>query len=508
MALDAESSQGDGAQVSEDDESATGSRRIIHSAHPGLSGDDEPNPALSFPVEAVVARPMWLAIAWLIGGLTLVSLYTVGLVFVTDLAARVGNAAPFLLALPSDRLGTALTALLLLGSSQLARLVFRVRSHSVRDFRGQYHTWKHVANAWLLFAGFVAVGGCELTALVVDQFVQTQFWQRDKLAWIAPALMLGSAVAWGLHREMHGCRVSLLLFQAAFLTSVVSTCCELGCLKLPESVPMAIVVASLRMLSVVLLWNSMRFHARHVIYRSLEPSARRSVWWSKVSNFVRSACQTVGTRLAALTRRKQQTDAEGKPVPAAAAKSATAADSKKKKPAKAKTSAKETDDEERGDDEASRAGSPAEGDVSLSELERLTAPSAPPAAPAPRVTASASSSVQVPVAGKGTTTGAEPATRGSVGSTSTVVPTAKNEGVLASPTIERDEDEDSDDDTRRGRFSSEAVSRDMDDGDTADHDDSDGDDEDGDSGSQTDMRHLSKKQRRKLQQQQRDRNRR
>jgi hypothetical protein len=163
-------------------------------------------------------------------------------------------------------------------ASQLALLIWWLRSQSLKDFQGRYRGW-----ALCACLGFLAVFAIQ-TDLVkpwgetVDWLWHAHVRGKQMWSWLVPVLIFGIPAWRFLHREMRDCRTSLALFWLGLSLAAA----RVG-LTVWGPLPLAdfserLVECAAGMLSAQFLFLSLLLHARHAIYISVEPPAERRSW--------------------------------------------------------------------------------------------------------------------------------------------------------------------------------------------------------------------------------------
>jgi hypothetical protein len=193
-------------------------------------------------------------------------------------AARLGPGLVRFFDLKQARLVRGYVATSVFLASQLAFLLWWLRSQSLQDFTGRYRGW-----ACCAFLGFVAAFAIQTEALpawsqTVDWLWRVDFWKKPTLSWMVPTVLCGLPVWRFLHREMRDCRLSLLLLWLMVLLGAgLAALAVCGPLPLP-ALPARLIQCGIAMLVAQCLFMSFLFHARHAIYISVEPPADRPLW--------------------------------------------------------------------------------------------------------------------------------------------------------------------------------------------------------------------------------------
>jgi hypothetical protein len=244
--------------------------RLVENAH---AGDSPADSALSFDraLGSVVPEQWW---KYLLGGLACLAIAT-GLVIAgahgPSLTAAVGPGIVRLFAFPKAPVARWFSSLLLVVSAQWALLIWWARSHSVKDFDGRYWLWIRVSGAWLLLSGCVATDAAEALTSTFQHLWPHLSDRTAALGWLMPAAAAGVATLVPLAREMRGCRWSrgfLMLGAAAYVAAAVLH------LELESvlAVTADILSSELSLLAgQVAIFLSMWLHARHVLYCSIDP---------------------------------------------------------------------------------------------------------------------------------------------------------------------------------------------------------------------------------------------
>ncbi len=168
---------------------------------------------------------------------------------------------------------------LLFVSAELALFIWSARSQSQNDFDGRYRLWIRVACAWLVFSGCVACGVHEVLRDTVLHFRSDLSDRMLLLGWLGPVAVPGVSIFAGLTREMRACRWShgLLLVAAGVYAGAAGLSFEFESLLAPDGRQVAIQGALLA--GHITLFLSMWCHARHVNYCTADPAVRpRSNW--------------------------------------------------------------------------------------------------------------------------------------------------------------------------------------------------------------------------------------
>jgi len=168
------------------------------------------------------------------------------------------------------------TALLL--SSQLAFLIWWLRSQSLQDFKGRYRGWAGCA-----VIGMMAAFAVETNAVRALSETARWLWHiddgRQRLICLA-ALVLSGVLAWRfLYREMRDCLTSLTLLWLTGLFGVAAVL-PIFDRSLPISqFSLRVSQCGMAMLAALCLFMSFLLQARHAIYVTVEPPAEGPAWF-------------------------------------------------------------------------------------------------------------------------------------------------------------------------------------------------------------------------------------
>lgn len=255
-----------------------GSERTIDGAHTDYPSPDIA-PTSSSPVSRFIPFEWW---KYLIGALSLLVI-SAGLLTVgwkaADLSPTLGPGFERLYAFPDAPAARWFSGLLLFVSAQVALFIWWARSQSHNDFDGRYWLWIRVACVWLIFSGCVATGAQEAFRETVLFFLPDISSRTANLAWLTPALALGLSIIAALAREMRDCRASrgLLWLAAGSYLCAAGLSLEVEYL-LPQAVQPLLVQGCLSV-GHVGLFLSMWWHARHVVHCTADPAMRPKSNW-------------------------------------------------------------------------------------------------------------------------------------------------------------------------------------------------------------------------------------
>lgn len=243
-----------------------GVSRVVHAAP--QAGASE---VAALPLGGLVPSAWW---AYAAGGLAAM-LVGAGIV-IGGWSQPIGSTAltglPRLVAWPDAPVARWYSALLLTLSSQLSLLIWWGRSRSLKDFQGRYRIWKRAAAVWLFFSFCAATGGHRALIESLLAYVPADWERLDAAAWLIPATVVGLTLLATLNREMAECRVSrLALFLSAASYFVAGTAHLRFGLPLTAA-RLHLLMAGSSMIGHMSLFLSMWLHARHVLHFTHDPS--------------------------------------------------------------------------------------------------------------------------------------------------------------------------------------------------------------------------------------------
>jgi hypothetical protein len=248
-----------------------GSIRTVDGAHTN-GPSTAPANSLNLPVSTLVPAAGWKYLVGGLLGLALSAVIVVAGYFLPRLPLIVGTGLSDLLALPNGRLAQWFSGFLLLLCAQLALFIWWARSRSLEDFEGRYWLWIRTAGVWLVLSGCLSTEAHNV-ALCTIHFLRPELTRTyANLCWMIPAAIVGVWLAGALVREMRGCRTSraFLLAACAIQMSTAAVHLELDSFLSPAA--RAVVVQAGLLTAHVALFVSMWLHARHVLHFSADPA--------------------------------------------------------------------------------------------------------------------------------------------------------------------------------------------------------------------------------------------
>ncbi len=255
----------------------TGKSRVGHTAHiEHPSGASACTPR--FPISALVPPEWWKYLIGATACLATAACLIFAGVCVAKRPHSAENGIVSLFAFPEAKIATWFSSLLLTVSSQLALLIWWVRSQSLNDFDGRYWLWIRVAALWLA----LSLGMATDAARVLEETFVSVCGERAAgysfLSWLIPAAA-GVWIVWSAAAEMRGCRCSKWLLWAGAVFHALAAGL---CFKWHEAFAFpnreATFAASL-LTGHVSIFLSMWIHARHVVHCTSEPAASPNSAW-------------------------------------------------------------------------------------------------------------------------------------------------------------------------------------------------------------------------------------
>jgi hypothetical protein len=255
-----------------------GSFRAADSGHtegPSL----EPLAGLYLPVARIIPVAGWKYLAGGLVGLAISAAIVIAGYFAPVIETFAGPGISDLLALPNGRLAQWFSGLLLLLCSQLSLVVWWARSRSLEDFEGRYWLWIRTAAVWLFCSGCVSIEAHNAVLKTLLYLRPDLSREHANLCWMVPAAMLGVLLVGALVREMRGCRASRAILLVACACQLLTAGLHLELESFLSSVARVILVQAGLLTGHVLLFVSMWLHARHVLHCTAEPAPHvRRTW--------------------------------------------------------------------------------------------------------------------------------------------------------------------------------------------------------------------------------------
>ena len=326
------------------------------------------------------------------------------------LTAYLGRSLAGLFNLASGTVLNWFSQLLLFAAAEAALFVWWARARSVTDFAGSFRVWGWTAAVWLAFSFCLATGAHEAAAVRLAMIWPPRSAHGLMWYWLVPATSLGAWTGFLLQREMRGSRPSrrAALTSLTFFAAIVVW--RFADLRIPSVEPRLMLVIEHAVLLAALVCGvlSMTLHVRHVLYETAEPPelllVRKPGLWARLWTWLRS--------------RREKAAAEEQPARRTRAKKGDGEATKTRKPraprkrAPVKRSAvaaasQQAEDSDIEQEDAAREASEDFDDED--ELERLTAPVAATGSKTSASTAAASATTASANSGRKPAPVSEPA---------------------------------------------------------------------------------------------------
>lgn len=244
------------------------------------SGFDPMGPIRDLSLGVLVPTSLWRHIVLCLTGFVVTAAILTASIHVDDLSQSAGRSLKSLLGPGVGSARSWWISASLLFQSQLALVVYWVRSHSLRDFDGRYHLWKHVSLASLAWSFCAATSIHTVAGELVAARLGWALPLSASWSWIGPAALVATLFIWGLHREMTACRGSDSTLFLSTLIGAGFAALSLGLVPLPAAWEPArlLILDGLTMAGIWMVCVSFLIHARYVIHLSAEPVPLRR--WS------------------------------------------------------------------------------------------------------------------------------------------------------------------------------------------------------------------------------------
>jgi hypothetical protein len=235
--------------------------------------DDLSSPTSDLSLAGLVPTSWWRQLVLCLTGFVATAGVLSASVHSEELSRTLGADLTGLLIAQSGTLRGWWITLSLLFQAQLALVIFWVRSQSLRDFEGRYHLWTRVAAAAVLWSCCASTSAHVLAGELVSRGLRGTLGLSTEAGWILPAAGLAALLTWGLHREMTACRGSDVALWLAGVCGAVFAVLTLNPSVLPSQWGAArgLILDGLTMSGIWLVCVSFLIHARYVIHLSAEP---------------------------------------------------------------------------------------------------------------------------------------------------------------------------------------------------------------------------------------------
>jgi hypothetical protein len=232
-----------------------------------------------FPLRKVISSRLWKHAGLAFLGLGLSAGILAGGVAAQTEPARLGPGVAWFFDLSTARLVRWYVSSALFLASELALLVWWLRSQSLQDFNGRYRGWACCAVLGFLAAFAVQTDAFRAWSTTLDWLWPVDLRNKQALSWLVPVFLFALPAWRFLHREMRDCRTSRTLLWFAAVFGGAFAAILLGG-RLPVGAwAERVIQCSLAMLCAQCLCFSFLFQARHAIYVTVEPPADRPAWF-------------------------------------------------------------------------------------------------------------------------------------------------------------------------------------------------------------------------------------
>ncbi len=234
--------------------------------------------SLSLPLARLVPTEWWKYVAGGISCAALAALLVIAGQRAAGWSGVLGTEFSRLFIPPAAPVARWFSSVLMTLSAQLACLIWWCRSKSEKDFEGRYWLWGRIAGVWFCFGGSIATGVHEAIGGAVSRLWPRTFADRPAAGWLIPAALAGAWITRALSREMSGCRWSrgMLCGAAVAYLTAGGLVLEIDCI-VPAGARI-VLLESILLAGHVGLFLSMWLHARHVVHCTCDPSRQERRW--------------------------------------------------------------------------------------------------------------------------------------------------------------------------------------------------------------------------------------
>jgi hypothetical protein len=255
-----------------------GISRLVDQGHTNDQAGS-PRSAIGQPLAKLVPHASWQYLAVGLSGLAVGGAITAIGSHAAVLTALIGPGIGELCSLPNGPATKWFSSVLLVLAAQVALLVWWARAQSLKDFDGRYWLWMRVAGACLVFSGCVATDAQAVCLSIVRHFYPQLGGWRPALCWLIPAVGAGSLLVRSLSREMRGCRGSRLLMFAAAVCYLIAALSGLEADAWLSPAARGLATQSGLIVGHVSLCMALWYHARHVLHCTADPACTPKRTW-------------------------------------------------------------------------------------------------------------------------------------------------------------------------------------------------------------------------------------
>ena len=188
-----------------------------------------------------------------------------------------------------------LSVLAQLGTAQLSFLIFWYRSRSRKDFGGRYRVWGWAGIFWAITCLFSALKIYQPLASIAAEIWPIHFWRPEVLYWFVPFSIGVLALHQLLAQDMRLSKLSKSLWAATLTIGLFAGGLTLGLdYLLPESTSQLIHASTVTCWQLMVM-TTMLIHARFVVHVTNEAAPKRKTFLRRIADNVR--VRTTGLRL-------------------------------------------------------------------------------------------------------------------------------------------------------------------------------------------------------------------
>lgn len=330
---------------------------------PALAGDGPGRlNSLTCPVVSCISNRLWKHLLAAFVELLLAAGLLAGIYYQPVLIAHGGRSLGRLFSFAPSGLITWYSGLLLLLAAQSAFFIRWARSRSLKDFAGSFRIWGWTGGFWLALSLCQSTGVHRALCELYFSLTKSRPQADPSLYWLVPALVVGSCLWFRLQKEMRTCRGSYIALLIGGLLYLGAAAAHLLRLSLQQQVgPLIseVIQHSLLLAGHIALLLSMTLHARHVLYVSVAPPERQDPGRSLFSLILTfTGLRWLAARLTAWrSKAKESSTSARRRRSRATAEESEAGSSRRKRPTKKKPtrrkSSKAAEDEESADADTS-----------------------------------------------------------------------------------------------------------------------------------------------------------
>lgn len=166
-------------------------------------------------------------------------------------------------------------------AGQFAAIIGWYRSHSLLDFQGRYRVWAWAAmvlTAWGFFAG---TSLHTAVAAIAGPQLRWPLWRAETVVWLIPAALAGLSVWWLADRDLQRSRLNMWLVRSSVIMFITAGLGELFARDMNTATWFMPTLTLCHLVGAGLLVTGLWFQAWFVAYVSADPpDAREPINWS------------------------------------------------------------------------------------------------------------------------------------------------------------------------------------------------------------------------------------